>query len=249
MAGERADAMLHAVLDASDEAVFSVDPAGVITHWNRSAERIFGYGSSEMLGQPTTAVFEGEGAPDALAALQTAWAGHTVHHLEVDLQRRFGMTMPVSLTVVPVIHSDGPPSAVVVVARDITEQQVAQAALAEADVRVRETETLAHEGSWLWDVRTGAVQWTDELHRLVGLHPRDFDGTVEGHLAIVHGDDRDGVRDAMEAAVAKGELFEMRCRVVRPDGSEREVDVRGLPAAASAGTIVGLRGTIRPVTR
>ena len=163
--------------------------------------------------------------------------------------RRFGMTMPVSLTVVPVIHSDGPPSAVVVVARDITEQQVAQAALAEADVRVRETETLAHEGSWLWDVRTGAVQWTDELHRLVGLHPRDFDGTVEGHLAIVHGDDRDGVRDAMEAAVAKGELFEMRCRVVRPDGSEREVDVRGLPAAASAGTIVGLRGTIRPVTR
>ena len=56
---------------------------------------------------------------------------------------------------------------------------------------------------------------------VAGLDPSDFAGTVAGHLAAVHVDDRDDVRDAMEAAVAKGEVFEIRCRIVRPDGSER----------------------------
>ena len=235
------------MLDASDDAVFSVDAARRITDWNHNAERIFGHLSSEMIGRSLATVLDGEGAPQAHAAIETAWTGHAVHHLEVDLQRCDGMTVPISLTVVPVVESEGPPAALVVVARDITERQVAQAALAEAELRVRESELLASDGAWLWDVRTGAVQWTDELHRVAGLDPSDFAGTFEGHLATVHVDDRDDVRDAMEAAVAKGEVFEIRCRIVRPDGSERAVEMRGVPAAAYAGTIVGLRGTVRDV--
>jgi hypothetical protein len=235
------------VLDASDDAVFSVDADRRITDWNRNAERIFGYLASETIGRSSATVMDGDGAPQVHAALETAWTGHAVHHLEVDLQRCDGMTVPISLTVVPVIESEGTPCALVVVARDITERQVAQAALAEAELRVRDSELLEHDGRWLWDVRTGAVQWTDELHRVTGLDPSDFAGTFDGHLAVVHVDDRDGVRDAMEAAVAKGEVFEIRCRIVRPDGSERVVEVRGVPAAAYAGTVVGLRGTIRDV--
>ena len=71
---------------------------------------------------------------------------------------------------------------IVGVARDITEQRLAQAALAETEARLREAEALAHVGRWLWDVGSGAVQWSEELHRIHGIDPRDFDGTLEAHL-------------------------------------------------------------------
>ena len=47
---------------------------------------------------------------------------------------------------------------------------------------MEEGEALAHIGSWLWDLRTGAVQWSAEFHRIHGVDPLDFDGTFESHL-------------------------------------------------------------------
>ena len=76
------------------------------------------------------------------------------------------------------------PVAAVLIGRDITEQRLAQASLAEVEARVRESEALANVGSWLWDLRTGTVQWSDEFHRIHGVDPLDFDGTLEAHLAL-----------------------------------------------------------------
>jgi PAS domain-containing protein len=89
------------------------------------------------------------------------------------------------------------PVGAVVIARDVTEQHLAQATLAEIDARMEEGEALAHIGSWLWDLRTGAVQWSAEFHRIHGVDPLDFDGTFESHLGLIHPEDRDRVRAAM----------------------------------------------------
>lgn len=67
----------------------------------------------------------------------------------------------------------------VAVVRDITEQRLARAILAEVEFRLREGEALSHIGSWLWDLRTGAVQWSTEFHRIHGVDPFDFDGTFD----------------------------------------------------------------------
>ena len=69
-----------------------------------------------------------------------------------------------------------------VVARDVTEQHLAQATLAEIDARLEEAEALSHVGSWLWDLRTGAVQWSTEFHRIHGIDPLDFAGTFESYM-------------------------------------------------------------------
>ena len=77
------------------------------------------------------------------------------------------------------------------VAQDLTETRLAQAALAEVEAALPGREALAHVGRWLWDVGTDAVQWSDELHRIHGVDPLDFDGTLDAHLAWSHPDDRD----------------------------------------------------------
>jgi PAS domain S-box-containing protein len=125
--------------------------------------------------------------------------------------------------------------------------RLTQAALAEVEARLREGEALAHVGRWLWDVGTGAVQWSEELHRIHGVDPLEFAGTLDAHLDTIHPADRDRVREGMEAAVRAGRRFEDEYRVKRVDGL-RWVYARAEPMLGSAEQVVGLRGIGQDVT-
>jgi len=246
--GVPAHALLAAILDTSDDAILGQDPAGRVTSWNRAAERLFGHRGPEILGRAVVELFPDHLRAELRATFATVLAGDRVSHLPSEILRTDGMPVPISLSICPVqaVGAEGPGS--VVIARDITEQRLAQATLAEIEVRVRESEALAHVGSWLWDLRTGTVQWSDEFHRIHGVDPLDFEGTLEAHLAAVHPDDVDRVRAEMDRSVASGRPFDDEYRVVRPNGDERRLRARAQPQVGSAGGVVGLRGIGQDIT-
>ena len=133
-------------------------------------------------------------------------------------------------------------------ATDVTERQLAQAGLAASEARLRRGEALAHVGGWAWDVGSDSVQWSDELHAMHGLDPSEFDGTMEAHLAPIHGDDRAEVRSGMESAVAGGRRFVAEYRIVRSDGGVRWMHAEAEAALSSSGAVVGLQGVYQEVT-
>jgi PAS domain S-box-containing protein len=242
-------ALLDAIWDICDDAICSLDATGVLTSWNRSAERIFGFAVADVLGEPFECLFPDHLRRAAEEVVVLANRGERVTHFETEILRKDGMPLPISLCASPVHDvEDDHVVAIVVIARDITERQLTQAALAEAEARMRESEALARVGGWLWDVRTGSVQWSDQQHRIHGVDPLDFDGTLDGHLACIVPDDRDRVRAAMEESVASGKTLDEEYRIRRPDGQERLLYVRASPAVGSAGTVVGLRGIGQDVT-
>jgi PAS domain S-box-containing protein len=241
-------ALLEAFVETSDDAMLSQDAGGHITTWNQAAERVFGYRASEIVGEPYVALFPGHVREDVREMFETAMAGDRVKHFETEILRKDGMPIPISMSVCPVLDDDGMPAATILIARDITEQRLAQATLAEVEARVHESEALAHVGSWLWDLRTGAVQWSDEFHRIHGVDPLEFDGTFESHIGAVHPDDRDRVRAAVEQSVAIAQPFEYEYRVARHDREVRIVHARAQPTIGSAGTVLGLRGIGQDVT-
>ena len=241
-------AILEAFVEASSDALFSQDAQGRITTWNRSAERIFGYPEAEMLGQRADVLFPAHLQPGLQLVYDTVTAGERVDHLETEAQRKDGMPIPISLSLRPVVDAAGAFAGAVSVAQDITEKRLGQASLAEVEARLRGGEAQAHVGRWLWDVGTGAVQWSDELHRIHGVDPLEFAGTFEAHLGCIHPDDRGRVQDEMEAAVRSGQAFEDEYRVVRPDGDVRQVYARGEPTMRAGRVVVGLRGIGQDVT-
>lgn len=240
--------LLAAILDTSDDAIFGQDVAGRVTSWNRAAERFFGHREPTILGRPAVDLFPDHLRADLRAVFATVLAGDRVSHLESEILRTDGMPLPISLSICPVHDARGATAGSVAIARDITEQRLAQATLAEIEARVRDSEALAHVGSWLWDLRTGTVQWSDEFHRIHGVDPLEFEGTLEAHLAAVHPGDRDRVRAGMDESVASRRPFDGEYRVVRPSGDVRMLRARAQPQVGSAGTVVGLRGIGQDIT-
>jgi PAS domain S-box-containing protein len=234
-------ALLQAVLETSDDAIVACAADGRVVTWSPTAERLFGRGAGEMVGRPFEALFAEHLKADVQTVVARVLAGERIRHFETEVQRPDGMPLPFSLSLCP-LGDEGGQAAVLVVARDVTEQRLAQAALAEVEARLEEGEAMAHVGSWLWDVRTGAVQWSAEFHRIHRVDPRDFAGTIESHLAFVHPADRSRVTAALEASVATGRPFVEEYRIVRGDGVVGAVKVRAQPAISSSGAAVGLRG-------
>jgi PAS domain S-box-containing protein len=235
-------AILEAFAEAASDALLSHGADGCIVAWNRSAERISGYLEGEILGQHITSLFPEHLREGLARVFEAVLAGDRVDRLETELERKDGMPIPVSLSVRPVLDAAGTVVGAVAVAQDVTEKRLAQANLAEVEARLGGAEAQAHVGRWLWDVGTGAVQWSEELHRLHGVEPLDFAGTIDAHVACAHPEDQDRLRRALQAAVDAGRRFEVEYRVVLPDGDVRGIYVRGEPAMSSAGAVVGMRG-------
>jgi PAS domain S-box-containing protein len=267
-----ADPVLLSVVQLSDDAIFTLDGTSAVISWSDAAHRLFGRSARDALGESLPALFPEHLRADVRAALGRVATGEVLRHFESEVVRSDGLPTRVWLSMVACAERtegargvDGPSggdrscgedegvgvdgwASIVVIVRDVTEQHLTQAALAEVESRLQEGEELSHVGSWLWDLRTGTVQWSIEFHRIHGIDPFDFDGTFAFHLGMIHPDDLARVHAAMTGAVTGAEPLECRYRIVRPDGEIRLLHVRAQPAIGSAGTPVGLRGIGQDVT-
>jgi PAS domain S-box-containing protein len=241
-------AVLEALLDASHDAMLAFDDGGAITLCNAAASRLFGCDTADLARRQWSTLFAESQHHALRVAFDGVGAGGRVYWHETEIVRPDGVTVAVSLSLGPVIDESGSVIGTVAVARDITEQHLAQAMLAEAEARLHEGEALAHVGRWLWDVGTGEVQWSAEFHRIHGVDPLDFDGTLAAHLALVHARDRKRVREALTGVAEAGRAAEIDYRVVRPDGELRRISARAEPTFDVAGEVVGVRGIGRDVT-
>lgn len=129
--------------------------------------------------------------------------------------------------------------------------EVADPSPAVIERRLRQLELagrIAGLGWWDYDFERNSFWWSDEIWRMAGLEPGAFPLDHESRFAIFHPDDREDRRRAWAEAIAGRRDFEHRARVVRPDGSIRHVDTRGLCRLDAAGRVVGYFGIAQDIT-
>jgi PAS domain S-box-containing protein len=108
------------------DAIVSKNLDGVITSWNRGAERVFGYTAEEAVGQPITIVIPQDRQDEERTILTRIRRGERVDHFETIRQRKHGSLIVVSLTISPVRNAAGKIVGASKIARDITEQKRSQ---------------------------------------------------------------------------------------------------------------------------
>jgi len=123
-----------------------------------------------------------------------------------------------------------------------------RAALQRSKAALERAEALVHFGSWQWDPISDRVEWSPELHRIYGLAPRAFDGTLDGYLSRVHPEDRDHVAATVREALATKRGFSMRERIVRPNGDVRLLDSAGEVVLDESGAVAGMFGACHDIT-
>ena len=118
-AQERAE-RLAAVVESSDDAIISKDLRGIITAWNRGAEKLFGYSPTEIVGRPMLLLPPDRAAEEA-DILRRVARGESVDHFETVRVRKDGALIHVSATFSPIRDNHGVIVGASKIARDITE--------------------------------------------------------------------------------------------------------------------------------
>jgi PAS domain S-box-containing protein len=114
---------LASIVQFSDDAIVSKNLDGIITSWNKGAERVFGYTAEEAVGRPITIVIPQDRQDEERTILTRIRRGERIEHFETVRQRKHGSLIWVSLTISPVKNAEGKIVGASKVARDITEQK------------------------------------------------------------------------------------------------------------------------------
>lgn len=131
--------------------------------------------------------------------------------------------------------------------RDITQEKLLQMQLEQSNRMMEQGQKLAKTGSWVFDIATNKSTSSKGVYRIFGIDPENFDNTYESYVSLVHYEDRDRV-DKLLGARLKGP-FEMKFRIVRPDGEVRFIHQVSEYVFDENENPVYLYGVIRDITK
>jgi PAS domain S-box-containing protein len=126
---KRADAdaqRLASIVESSDDAIVSKNLNGIITSWNRGAERLFGYLAEEVIGKPVTILIPLDRIDEEPQIIERIRRGERIDHYDSVRRRKDGSLLDISLTISPLKDADGRIIGASKIARDITERKRAQ---------------------------------------------------------------------------------------------------------------------------
>jgi PAS domain S-box-containing protein len=128
--GEVTSHLLASIVESSDDAIISKDLNGVISSWNKGAERIFGYTAEEAIGQSIMILIPPDRVDEEPVILKRICSGIPIQHFETVRRRKDGALIDVSITVSPVRDELGTIVGASKIARDITGRKRAEQEIA-----------------------------------------------------------------------------------------------------------------------
>jgi len=213
---EREQAYLASIVDSSDDAIIGKTLGGIITSWNKAAEKMFGYKADEITGESVTLLFPPERVREEEGILERLKQGSRVEHFETVRRRKDGSDVIVSLTISPILDRRGKIIGISKIARDITGQRAAQDRLAELQSELLHASRLGTMGQM-------AAAITHELNQPLSA----VNSYLSGVARLLSGTDNppsvaEGLSKAREQTTRAGEIV----RRLRDLAAKRETDRR-----------------------
>ena len=175
---------LAAIVESSDDAIIGKTLAGIITSWNRGAEKIYGYTASEVVGRHITIIAPPERYQEMEQILEKIRRGERVDHSETTRVRKDGRPIDISLTVSPIKDASGQTIGASTITRDITDRKRRERAeqfLAEASTAL--ASSLDYETTLSTVARLAVPHFADWC----SVDMVNEDGTIS-RLAVAHVD-------------------------------------------------------------
>jgi PAS domain S-box-containing protein len=103
-------------------------------------------------------------------------------------------------------------------------------------------------GTWQWDARTGAVEYSPTMERILGYEPGTFPATYDAYMAHLHPDERAWMAERVQRTLAEGGSHHTEHRIITRDGDVRWIEGRGSAILDPQGRPIGMVGVASDIT-
>jgi PAS domain S-box-containing protein len=214
---------LAAIVGSSDDAIIGKDLDGIITSWNKGAEKIFGYTAVEIVGTSIMRLIPADRQDEEDQILKRIRLGESVEHFETLRLTKDGRLIDMSVAASPIKDSSGAVTGVSKVARCITERKQAEEALRESEHRLRFTLESCNIGAWDLDLVDHTAYRSVEHDRIFGYAEMLPQWTLEDFLRHALPEYRAEVEALVRDATAALRGWTYECPIRRVDGEIRWV--------------------------
>jgi len=228
--------LLASIVESSEDAIVSKDLNGVISSWNKGAERIFGYSADEVIGKHIEILIPLDRLDEEPVILRRIRSGRSVQHYETIRRRKDGELIDISLTVSPLRDEYGNVIGASKIARDITAHKKAlqsirfQASLLDA----------VEQAVIATDVKGTVIYWNSFAEKLYGWPAMEVIGrNIMGLTPSVNA--KEQAKKILETLSA-GESWSGELTVRRRDGSEFPAMVTDSPITNDKNEFIGIVG-------
>jgi PAS domain S-box-containing protein len=239
---------LATIVESSDEAIIGKDMNGIITDWNKGAERLYGYSAGEVIGEPISLLMPPDRADDLAEIMRKIKQGDSVNHYETVRQKKDGTRVEVSVTASPIIDAEGRIVGASAITRDITERKRAEEALRESEARFRLAAQTGKMYAYEWDVATDVAVRSEEYANILGLTGEPRCHTRQQLLSRVHPDDRARFIAAVADLTPENPSTQISYRVLRPDGAVIWLEKSGRAFFDAQGRMLRTIGIVADIT-
>ncbi len=227
--------VLRTVTDNIPDSIFAYDTEGRYLLANKAFAKLHGMKSpDDLLGKTAFDLFPKERATalhtDDLQVMRSGGASMETERTAIDAE---GNVKSLQTTKVPLIDASERVVGIVGLHRDITRRKEAEQKLRLSEANLAAAQRIAHFGSVELDLvnlaepEKNPVRWSDEVFRIFGYEPGIVEPSRQAFFHIVHPDEKDEVRQALDYALREAKPYAIDFRIIRPDGAERNIHERG----------------------
>jgi len=245
---QRSNSFNQSIIDSSPDCIKILDLNGRLQYMSPKGQIILRIDNiDDFLNIAYENFWKGSDYESALTAIKEAQKGH---------QGRFTGYCPTmsgepiwwDVVVSPIMGADGKPERLLAVSRDITERNRSELALREREEDLKESQRIAHVGSWRLDLASNEVKWSDELYKMYGFDPSLPPPPYTEHQKLFAPESWERLSTALQRTSETGIPYELELETLREDGSHGWMWVHGETILDASGVTVGLRGAAQDIT-
>ena len=236
--------LLSSILDVQNNLVILLNPKGEIIKFNKACEKITGYSFAELENEKIWDVLIKD---DEIAETKEVFRNLKAKNFPIEhenyLKTKKGDLKLISWNNNVLLDENDEVKYIVATGRDITEKKQKERIL-------KKSQQIANLGSWELDLKNNSLSWSEEIYRIFGLNPQEFEATYESFLEIIHPEDREEVDNAYNSSIEENkDEYEIEHRIIKQNSGEiRYVKEKCEHIKNDNGEIVRSLGIVQDIT-
>jgi len=212
-------AHLAAIVNASNDGIISKTLDGIITSWNISAEKLFGYPAAEVVDKNISIIIPPDRFQEESELMESMKRGESVQHFETVRLRKDGTGVNVSLSISPLKDNDGNVTGAAQIVHDITKRKKTEDALRESESNLQAIFENTSEGIILTNTK-GEIKFLNKRAQEISLLNTEEKIEPGDNILDLHEAKKSNYKDIISRVLA-GEVLNFDHYYVRKNGESK----------------------------